>query len=129
MAKSSEWFQNLFAEASKKADHEYGKVQVAVRSAIKQGESDQEYLRNQFGYHSDTKIPGMDKTRKEFFNGVYSAVVREMREGVMFAAMNKAWGVSLAGISGLKSYLMKYAEMVERETPTIKILVSNKADQ
>lgn len=129
MAKSSEWFAQLFAEASKKSDHEFGRLQVAVRGAIKGGESSSEYIRNQFDYNSDLPSGIKDKTKKEFFNAVYSGVVREMREGVMFSAMNKAWGVGLNGISGLKTYLMKYAEMTERGTDEIKVMVTNKADQ
>ena len=129
MAKSSEWFQQCFAEACKKSDHEYGQVQVAVREAIRHGESSSEYIRNQFGYNSDKESSVKGKTRKEFFNGIFNAVIREMREKVMFSAMNAAWGVSLNGISGLKTYLLKYTEMRERGTSEIKVTVTNKADR
>lgn len=129
MAKSSEWFQQCFAEACKKSDHEYGQVQVAVREAIRNGESSSEYIRNQFGYNSDKESSVKGKTRKEFFNGIFNAVIREMREKVMFSAMNAAWGVSLNGISGLKTYLLKYTEMRERGTSEIKVTVTNKADR
>lgn len=129
MAKSSEWFQQCFAEACKKADHEYGQVQVAVREAIRNGESNSEYIRNQFGYNSDKESSVKGKTRKEFFNGVYNAIIREMREKVMFSAMNAAWGVALNGITGLKTYLVKYAEMRERDVSEIKVMVTNKADR
>jgi hypothetical protein len=129
MAKSSEWFQQCFAEACKKSDHEYGQVQVAVREAIRNGESSSEYIRNQFGYNSDKESSVKGKTRKEFFNGIFNAVIREMRERVMFSAMNRAWGVGLEGISGLKTYLLKYTEMRERGTSEIKVTVTNKADR
>lgn len=128
MAKSSEWFSEIFAQASKKTEHEYGRVQESVRKAIQGGETNSEYIRNQFGYNSELPHPS-GKTKKEFFNSVYGAVVREIRENVMFSAMNSAWGVALKGISGLKTYLVKYTEMTERGTNEIKVMVSNKADK
>jgi hypothetical protein len=126
MPQSEKWFQAIFNEAAghKEATHEYGKLQVMIRKSIRGGESDQKYIRNQFGYESELPSSKKDTTRAKLFNDVYTAVLTEIRKETAYTAAKKVWGVALAGLTGFSSYLTAYAGMCERNMDEAKISIA-----
>ena len=107
MAKNELWFQAIFAEASKKQQYEFARIQAAINLAIKGGEYDKSYLRNMFEYESDElSKPDPTKTLRQFFDAAYAATVATMREGMMYAAIRSAWNVNLQGKKDARSVLL-----------------------
>lgn len=126
MPQSEQWFAEIFQEAATHpdADHEFGKLQVMIRKAVRGGESDQKYIRNQFGYESELPSSKKDTTKAQLFDQVYNAVLNEIRKKTAFATAKKVWGVAVEGLSGFGSYLAGYANMCERDLDNAKIAIS-----
>jgi hypothetical protein len=126
MPQPEKWFQAIFNEAAghKEATHEYGKLQVMIRKSIRGGESDQKYIRNQFGYESELPSSKKETTRAQLFDQVYNAVLNEIRKNTAYATVKKIWGVAIEGLSGFSSYLAAYANMCERDMDEAKISIA-----
>lgn len=125
VAKPESYFQGLFAIAAKsKATHEYGRLQVMIRKAIRDDVADQKYLRNSLGY--DTELPSCKegKSKIEFFDSVYNGCLAEIRKSATNGTAARVWKLKIDGLSGISSYIAAYANMCERGSETQKISIS-----